>query len=62
MNIKNWPLYGPTMTKSLHIALENLGLERAWIVHPGKDAYPVHPKVSAVALPAILQELAGLGA
>jgi len=52
---------GPTMTKSLHIALEDLGLERAWIVHPGKETYPVHPKVSAVPLPAILQELARLG-
>lgn len=40
----------PQMTKSLHIALADLGLERAWIVYPGEDAYAVHPKVDALPL------------
>ncbi len=47
----------PTMTRSLHIALEDLGLERAWIVHPGAQSYPVHDKVSVCALPELLDEL-----
>ena len=41
---------GPKMTKSLHIALEDLNLERAWILHPGSKRYPVHEKVEALPL------------
>ncbi len=47
----------PTMTRSLHIALEDLGLERAWIVHPGAQSYPVHDKVTVCTLPGLLDEL-----
>jgi len=47
----------PVMTRSLHIALEDLGLERAWIVHPGAQSYPVHDKVTVCPLPALLDEL-----
>jgi hypothetical protein len=45
------------MTKSLHIALEDLKLDRAWIVHPGEASYPVHEKVMVCPLPALLEEL-----
>ena len=48
---------GPTMTKSLHVALEYLQLEKAWIVYPGRDTYPVHEKVIVCPLPTTLQEL-----
>lgn len=41
---------GPAMTKSLHIALNDLGLERAWIVYPGTRRYLVHEKVEALPL------------
>ena len=41
---------GPQMTKSLHIALDDLKLERAWIIHPGEKRYPVHEKVEALPL------------
>jgi uncharacterized protein len=40
----------PTMTKSLHIALEDLKLERAWIIYPGKQSYGVHERVEAAPL------------
>ncbi len=40
----------PTMTKSLHVALADLNLERAWIVYPGKESYPVHDSVEVVPL------------
>jgi len=49
---------GPKMTKSLHIALDDLKLERAWIVHPGEKRYAVHEKVEALPL----KELGTLGA
>ncbi len=38
----------PAMTKSLHIALSDLKLERVWIVHAGERAYPVHDRVDAL--------------
>jgi len=41
---------GPKMTKSLHIALADRKLRRAWIVHPGEKRYPVHDKVEALPL------------
>ena len=40
----------PAMTKSLHVALQDLELERAWIVYPGSQTYPVHEKVEALPL------------
>jgi len=48
----------PVMTKSLHIALEDLKLERAWIVYPGTENYPVHEKVRVCPLRDVLEELA----
>jgi len=41
---------GPAMTKSLHIALHDLALERAWIVYPGTRRYAVYEKVEALPL------------
>jgi predicted AAA+ superfamily ATPase len=41
---------GPTMTKSLQIALGDLKLERAWIVHAGTKTYPVNERVEALPL------------
>lgn len=41
---------GPGMTKSLHIAIDDLKHERAWIVYPGSKRYPVHEKVEALPL------------
>jgi len=40
----------PEMTKSLHIALEDLKLERAWIVYPGKRRYSLHERVEVLPL------------
>jgi predicted AAA+ superfamily ATPase len=40
----------PRMTKSLGIALDDLGLEKAWIVYPGAEEYRVHERASALPL------------
>lgn len=50
----------PVMTKSLHIALTDLKLERAWIVYPGPENYPVHEQVRVCSLADCLKELAAL--
>jgi uncharacterized protein len=36
----------PKVTKSMHIALEDLHLNRLWIVYPGRQRYPVDEKIS----------------
>jgi predicted AAA+ superfamily ATPase len=48
----------PAMTKSMHIALDDLKLERAWFVYPGKESYRAHEKVRVCPLPELLEELA----
>ena len=40
----------PAMTRSLHVALADLRLDRAWIVYPGGTGYRVHEKVEVVPL------------
>jgi predicted AAA+ superfamily ATPase len=48
----------PGMTKSMHIALEDLKLERIFVVYPGKDAYPLHERVEALALAHLHERMA----
>jgi predicted AAA+ superfamily ATPase len=40
----------PSMTKSLHIALRDLGLKRIFVVYPGKERYAVHKRVEVIPL------------
>lgn len=52
-NGKSWGLEfklsdSPKMTKSLHVALEDLKLEKAWIVYPGTKKYSLHEKVDVI--------------
>jgi predicted AAA+ superfamily ATPase len=47
----------PDMTKSMHIALEDLKLDSLDVIHAGKDTWPMAPKVRAVALSRLLQDL-----
>jgi hypothetical protein len=48
---------GLTMTKSLHIALADLHLDKAWIVYPGTAAYPVHERVDVVPITALADRI-----
>jgi hypothetical protein len=40
----------PTITPSVRIALEDLGLERVAIIYPGSKRYPLASSVEAVPL------------
>jgi len=51
---------GPGMTKSMHIALADLKLERIFTVYPGKEAYPMHERVEALPLAQLHERLAKL--
>ena len=48
----------PGMTKSLHTALADLSLDRAWVVYPGRERYRLHDKVEAIPLIDRLEALA----
>jgi hypothetical protein len=40
----------PRMTRSIHVALEDLKLDRVFVVHPGSRSYPLHERVECVGL------------
>ncbi|MCS7337402.1 MAG: ATP-binding protein [Verrucomicrobiae bacterium] len=50
----------PGMTKSLHIAMDDLGLERVWIVYPGQAQYDLAPRVRVCPLLDCISELAAV--
>ena len=41
---------GPRMTRSMHTALADLGLERIFVVFPGRERFRLHERVEAVGL------------
>jgi uncharacterized protein len=40
----------PRPTKSMHVALADLALEKIWVVHPGEARYALAPRIEAIAL------------
>lgn len=40
----------PKMTKSMRVALDDLKLERLWVVHPGERSYPLSDKAEVLPL------------
>jgi len=40
----------PSVSRSMHVALEDLGLEHLWVVYPGSKKFPMHPKITALPL------------
>jgi hypothetical protein len=43
----------PSMTCSIHIALEDLQLKKVYVIYPGKDRYALHAQVEALPLTAV---------
>lgn len=52
----------PTATKSMHIAIKDLGLRYLWIVYPGTEKFPIGPRLSAWPLRDVPELRAELGA
>jgi hypothetical protein len=50
----------PSLTRSMHVALEDLGLARLDVIHAGEHTFALAPKIRAVALSRLLQDLAPL--
>jgi predicted AAA+ superfamily ATPase len=51
---------GPTTTRSMRQALEDLSLDHLFVVYPGKEDYPLDKNISVNSLPSILSKLGGL--
>ena len=47
-----------SLTKSMHVALSDLKLERLLVVHPGAQSYPLGEKAEAVSIAALREKLA----
>jgi uncharacterized protein len=47
----------PDITRSMHVALTDLGLKRLYVVHAGSRSFPLGPKIQALALARVLDDL-----
>lgn len=47
----------PSTTKSMHMAMADLGLDRLWVVHPGKHSFRLAEGIDAVTLPDLVEEM-----
>ena len=43
----------PRTTKSMHIVIEDLGLEHLWVLYPGDLEYPLTDTITALPLKSI---------
>ncbi|MBI2525216.1 MAG: DUF4143 domain-containing protein [Candidatus Rokubacteria bacterium] len=48
---------GPSVTRSMHVVLADLKLERLDVIHAGEGTFPLAPKIRAVAARRILADL-----
>ncbi len=46
----------PRLTPSMRHALEDLRLERLWVIYPGTQSYPLHERVQVIPFEALLAE------
>jgi hypothetical protein len=51
----------PTATKSMRIALDDLGLSRLYVVYPGKQSYVLDEKIQVLSILDLPARLAALG-
>jgi hypothetical protein len=51
----------PRLTRSMRIAMADLGLRRLFVVYPGGERYPLAKGIEALSLPQVLTELARAG-
>ena len=51
---------GPSTTRSMRQALEDLSLDHLFVVYPGKEDYPLDKNITVTSLPSILTKLKSL--
>jgi predicted AAA+ superfamily ATPase len=47
----------PSTSRSMHIAMENLKLDHLFVVHPGRERYSLTPKIEALPIQELLQQM-----
>ncbi len=47
----------PKTTRSQHVALEDLKLDKIYVVYPGAERYPLHKSIEACPLPELITDL-----
>lgn len=50
----------PDASRSMHIAVEDLGLEQLWVIYPGSQAYALDARISVTPIDSIPQLVAAL--
>ena len=50
---------GPSTTRSMRQALEDLSLDHLFVVYPGEEDYPLDKNITVTSLPSILSKLVG---
>ena len=45
----------PKRTRSMHIAINDLGLEKLWVIYPGEETYALDEQITAIPLPEFLK-------
>ena len=45
----------PGRKRSMHIAIEDLGLEHLWVIYPGDQKYALDDKITAIPLEELFQ-------
>ncbi|MBX7234681.1 MAG: ATP-binding protein [Caldilineales bacterium] len=43
----------PSLTQSMHTSISDLKLDHLWVVYPGQQTYPVHPRITMLPLKAL---------
>ncbi len=52
----------PAASRSMHVAIDGLGLQHVWVVYPGTEKFPIGPRLSAWPLRVIAVLRVELGA
>ena len=47
----------PAVTKSMHVAIHDLGVESLDVVHLGRETYPLGPNIRGVAISRLTADL-----
>jgi hypothetical protein len=47
----------PRASKAMHVALEDLRLDRLYVIYPGKERYALHDRIEVIPLSALSEDI-----
>ncbi len=51
----------PRPTKSMHVVVQDLTLEKLWVIYPGELRYPIAEKIEVIPISSIGEIVTGIG-